>query len=117
LAGYTTLSREIIEDTDLSDLLANAYAKAVAIAWDNAALFGTGTAPQPLGIANNTAITDKTALGTNGVAFTYDHVIDAVGAVRGRNEVCNAALLAPRSMQSLGKLKETSTGAYLAPPA
>jgi HK97 family phage major capsid protein len=50
LAGYTAISRELIEDTDLSDLLANAYAKATAVAWDNVALLGTGTAPQPRGL-------------------------------------------------------------------
>jgi HK97 family phage major capsid protein len=116
LAGYTTISRELIEDTDLSDLLAQAYGKAVSIAWDNAALFGTGTSPQPLGLFNNTAVTDKSALGTNGVAFTYDHLIDAVGAVRGRNEACNAAIIAPRSAQSLGKLKDTQ-GRYIDRPS
>lgn len=116
LAGYTTICRELIEDTDISDVLTNAYAKVVAIAWDNAALLGSGTAPNPLGLANNAAILDKSALATNGVAFTYDHLISAVGGVRGRNEVCSAAIMAPRSQQSLGSLKDT-TGRYLDMPA
>lgn len=115
LAGYTTISRELAEDTDISALLENSYAKAVAIAWDQAALLGTGVAPNPTGITVNTAVTDKSALGTNGVAFTYDHLIDAVGGVRGRNEQVTGAIMAPRSYQSLGKLKDTQ-GRYLQKP-
>lgn len=106
LAGYTTLSREIIEDTDLSDLLAGAYAKAVAIAWDNAALFGTGTAPQPLGLKNNTNITDNAAIVTNGQTPTWDNLIDAVGSVRGRNENVTAIVYHPRNELALGKAKD-----------
>jgi HK97 family phage major capsid protein len=109
LAGYTTLSRELLEDTDLGNLLETSYARAVAIAWDNAALMGTGVAPIPLGLFNDTGITDKSALGANGVAFNYDHLIAAVGGVRGRNESVTAAVMAPRSYQSLGTLKDTTT--------
>lgn len=107
LAGYTTPSREIIEDTDLSDLLANAYAKVVAIAWDDAALLGTGTAPQPLGLKNNTAITDKSAIVTNGQTPTWDNMIDAVGGVLGRNESVSAIVYHPRNELALGKAKDT----------
>ena len=107
LAGYTTLSREIIEDTDLSDLLANAYAKAVAIAWDNAALFGTGTAPQPLGLKNNANITDNSAIVTNGQTPSWDNLIDAVGSVRGRNENVSAIVYHPRNELALGKAKDS----------
>jgi HK97 family phage major capsid protein len=116
LAGYTTISRELISDTNIESVLENAYAAAVAQAWDTAALLGNGTAPNPTGIFNQTGITDKSALGTNGVAFTYDHLIDAVGAVRGRNEVVTGAIMAPRSAQSLGKLKDTQ-GRYIDRPS
>jgi HK97 family phage major capsid protein len=115
LAGYTTLSREIVEDTSLDAELEMAYAKAVAIAWDNAALLGTGVAPVPLGLFNDTNITDKSALGANGVAFNYDHCIAAVGGVRGRNEQVTAMVMAPRSYQSLGMLKDSQLR-YLAKP-
>ena len=107
LAGYTTLSREIIEDTDLSDLLANAYAKSVAIAWDNAALFGTGSAPQPLGLKNNTAVTDKSAVIVNGQTPTWDNMIDMVGGVFGRNESVGAIIYHPRNELALGKVKDS----------
>lgn len=82
LAGSTTLLREIIEDTDLSGLLENAFAKAVALAWDQAALLGSGVAPEPVGVKNSAAVTDKAALGTNGVAFVWSHLIDTAASLR-----------------------------------
>lgn len=115
LAGSTTISREIIEDTDLSGLLENAYGQAVAQAWDKAALLGTGSAPEPLGLKANAAVTDKAALGTNGLAFVWSHLIDAAASVRSRNEAARAAIMAPRSQASLGKIVGTD-GHYVEKP-
>lgn len=115
LAGYTKLSREILQDTDLGDILVNAYAKAVAQAFDYAALKGTGVDPQPLGLSANTAITNKSAVATNGQTPTWDNVIDAVGSVRALNENPSAVIFHPRNELALGKVKDTA-GAYLDVP-
>lgn len=117
LAGYTPISREIAEDSDLTDLLTNAYAKAVATAWDFAALKGSGSSNQPLGvIMDSTNVTDRAALATNGQTPTWDNLIDAVAGVRGRSENVSAIIYHPRNAQALAKVKDT-TNAYLTPPA
>ena len=60
----------------------------------------------------------STSHGANGTAISnFDWWLDAVGAVRANNFEPNAHIQAPRTSTSLSKLKETSTLAYLAPPA
>lgn len=115
LAGYTKLSREILSDTDLGDILVNAYASAVAQAFDYAALKGSGTDPTPLGLSANTNITNKAAVVTNGATLTWEHVLDAVGSVRTLNEEPNAVIYHPRNELALGKAKDTA-GQYLDVP-
>jgi HK97 family phage major capsid protein len=80
-------------------------------------LRGTGSAPEPRGVLNQSGVT-LTAHGANGTAITnYDFWLDAVGTVRGNNFEPNAQIQAPRSATSLSKLKEATTNAYMAPPA
>ncbi len=78
-------------------------------------MLGTGTAPQPLGLKNNTAITDKSAIVTNGQTPTWDNMIDAVGGVLGRNESVSAIVYHPRNELALGKAKD-SQNRYLDVP-
>lgn len=100
LAGGTLLSREIIEDTNLSGLLEAAYAKALAMAFDKAALVGSGVAPEPLGLLNVTGM-DKSDPGHK---VTYADLIAAVAAIRGRNEHPNAMIADPATMATLGAI-------------
>jgi HK97 family phage major capsid protein len=113
------LSAELFEDADPSseDVIARAFAGQMAVELDRVALLGTGTPPEPRGVLNQTGVT-LTAHGANGTAITnYDWWLDAVGAVRVANFEPTSHIQAPRSSTSLSKLKETSTLAYLAPPA
>jgi hypothetical protein len=52
IQGSTILSRQLVYQSspDIEAFVANDIANAIAVAVDNAALNGTGTAPQPLGI-------------------------------------------------------------------
>jgi HK97 family phage major capsid protein len=113
------LSVELFEDADPSseDVIARSFAGQMAVELDRVALLGTGSAPEPRGVLNQSGIT-STAHGANGTAITnYDWWLDAIGAVRAAGFEPNAHIQAPRSSTSLSKLKEATTNAYLAPPS
>jgi HK97 family phage major capsid protein len=120
LSFYVKASRELVEDGTagggVETVLRNSFAEVVALELDRAALLGTGTAPQPRGVLNQTGVT-LTDHGANGTAISsYDWWIDAVATVRANNFEPTAQIQAPRTEQSLSKLKDT-TNAYLTPPA
>jgi hypothetical protein len=52
ISGSTVMSRQLVlqSSPDIEDFVANHIANAIAVAVDNAAINGSGTAPQPLGI-------------------------------------------------------------------
>jgi HK97 family phage major capsid protein len=119
LVRLITLSVELFEDADPSseDVIARSFAGQMAVELDRVALLGTGTAPEPRGVLNQSGVT-LTAHGANGTAITnYDWWLDAIGAVRAAGFEPNAHVQAPRSSTSLSKLKEATTNAYLTPPA
>jgi HK97 family phage major capsid protein len=118
LVRLITLSVELFEDADPSSegVIANAFAGQMAVELDRVALLGTGTAPEPRGVLNQSGVT-LTAHGANGANITnYDWLIDAKGAVLAAGFEPNAHVVAPRTVTSLGKLKEATTNAYLAAP-
>ncbi|MER6343689.1 phage major capsid protein [Streptomyces sp. NPDC001595] len=119
LARLVKLSRELFEDSSpaAGDIIAHSFAQQLALELDRVALRGTGTAPEPRGVLNQSGITTTTH-GANGAAITnYDFWLDSVGTVRNNNFEPNAQIQAPRSETSLSKLKEATTNAYLIPPA
>jgi HK97 family phage major capsid protein len=119
LVRLITLSVELFEDADPSseDVIARAFAGQMAVELDRVALLGTGTAPEPRGVLNQSGVT-LTSHGANGSNITnYDWWLDAIGAVRAAGFEPNAHIQAPRSSTSLSKLKEATTNAYLAAPA
>jgi HK97 family phage major capsid protein len=119
LTRLVKISIELVDDApaQTEGVIANSFAEQVAVELDRVALRGSGTAPEPRGVLNQSGIT-VTTHGANGALLTnYDFWLDAVGAVRNSNFEPNAHIQAPRSSTSLSKLKETSTLAYMAPPA
>jgi HK97 family phage major capsid protein len=119
LVRRVDLSVELFEDADPSseDVIARSFAGQMAVELDRVALLGTGTAPEPRGVLNQTGVT-LTDHGAAGTAITnYDWWLDAIGAVRAAGFEPNAHIQAPRSSTSLSKLKEATTNAYLTPPA
>jgi HK97 family phage major capsid protein len=123
LARTILLSVELFEDADPSSesVIANSFASQIALELDRAALRGTGTAPEPRGVLNQSGVTITTH-GANGsviaTATAYDWHLDAArGVVGGNNFTANAHIQAPRTSTSLAKLREATTSAYLAPPS
>lgn len=118
LDRLVTISRELFEDSnpDASGVIANSFGRQIAVALDYAALRGTGVAPVPLGVLNTPNVITITN-GANGSTITnYDFLLDAVNAVRANNFEPNAHIVAPRTVNSLRKLKD-SQNRYLQPPA
>jgi HK97 family phage major capsid protein len=117
LPVLTVVSRELVEDApNVGTELAKAFAKSFAIKIDKTALYGSGVAPEPLGVKNTSGITIQ-SMGTNGaVLSTYDPFVDAVGSLEDANEdATGGIILAPRSVRTLNKLKD-STGQPLRNP-
>jgi HK97 family phage major capsid protein len=97
LVRLITLSVELFEDADPSseDVIARAFAGQMAVELDRVALLGTGTAPEPRGVLNQSGVT-LTAHGANGTAITnYDWWLDAKGTVLAGNFEPNAHIQAP----------------------
>jgi HK97 family phage major capsid protein len=127
LSFYVKVSRELVEDATVGGgvdaIISDAFAKVISLELDRAALRGSGTAPEPRGVLNTSGIT-TTAHGTNGSVIGsppaagtmgWEFLVDSIGAVRNNNFQPNAQIMAPRSDQSLAKLRDT-TNQYIAPP-
>ena len=116
LASRVIISRELLEDADgIDEVIETAFSEQFSLTLDLAALYGTGVAPEPLGVKNNASVL-KTALAANGATPTYDALIDSVFRVRGGNFEPTAQIMSNRTGQTFAKAKD-STGAYLTPPA
>jgi HK97 family phage major capsid protein len=115
----TVLSRELIEDaTGVDDAVENAIARAIALEFDRVALYGTGSAPQPRGIANTSGVTLTAHGGANGGSISnYDLFVDGFQVLRGANFEPTGVIVAPRTETSLAKLKDTTNQPLAAPEA
>jgi HK97 family phage major capsid protein len=119
LTRLVQVSIELVDDapTQAEGVIADSFAAQIALELDRAALRGSGTAPEPRGILNQSGVTITTH-GANGAAIAnYDFWLDAKGVVLSNNFEATAHIQAPRSNVSLSKLKEATTLAYLQPPA
>ena len=109
-----------MEDSDPSvgATIGQAFAAQIASTLDAAALRADGLSNDPTGVLHQTGV-DVNELGAgNGQAITdFDFMLDSAGAVRDGNFEPNGHVVASRTRTSLGKLKEATTNAYLAPPA
>lgn len=115
LAAICRVSIELIEDAqNISGLVENAIAQALALELDRAALFGNGAA-EPLGLLNWTGV-QSISMGTNGAAITsYAPFSQAVQKVQEANGRPIALIWAPRTAGEVDRLTD-STGQPLQPP-
>lgn len=73
-----SLTKQLIRQSNSVDaemLVRNDLANDMALEIDRAALHGTGAANQPLGLASQAGV-NVVAIGANGGALTYDHLIE-----------------------------------------
>lgn len=115
LAVLVKVSRELLEDSlNLETALPDIMAAAMAVELDRVALLGTGTAPQPRGIANFAGLT---ASGFAGGALTYGALVRARTALRSANMEMGAIVLHPRDEGNLAALTDTTGQPLATPPA
>ncbi|MEU6388798.1 phage major capsid protein [Streptomyces sp. NPDC046939] len=125
MARLVVISRELFEDSNpaASGVIANSFAAQIALELDRAALRGSGSAPEPRGVLNQSGVT-LTSHGTNGSTIGsppsagvmgWEFLVQAAGAVENNNFTANAQIMAPRTNQSLSLLRDT-TNQYIAPP-
>lgn len=117
LSRIVVLSQELFADSDpsIAGVIEQAFAASFGQALDLAALRGSGSGAEPLGLKNQPGVT-TIAHGANGAAVDYDFLLDAAGTVRSYNFEPNAHIVASRSLTSLSKKKD-SQGNYLTRPA
>jgi HK97 family phage major capsid protein len=110
-------SEELFQDMipGAGTILERELTQAAALELDRAALRGTGTAPEPRGIRNQTGVTIQ-SLGANGATPTrHTELMRAITTLLGNNRELNAAIMAPRTSQFYGGLLDT-TNQPLNPP-
>lgn len=118
LEAMTKVSMELSEDSDpvgIGEVVATSIASAMALKVDAAALRGTGTAPEPRGIRNQSGV-NLIALGTNGGAATWSTLVNMQSVLGQSNAAGTGFVLHPRTMWALADSKDT-TNQFIAPPA
>jgi HK97 family phage major capsid protein len=112
LAFYFKISRELLADaTNLDGALNTAIAQAMAKALDRAGLLGSGTAPEPRGLANTAGVQTVTngAAGTPLGSLLYGPFFAGVSAIlQADGPMPTAAIVSPRTLAGLGNLRDTT---------
>jgi HK97 family phage major capsid protein len=112
LAFHFKVSRELLADaSNLDGALTTAIGQAMAKALDHAGLLGTGTAPEPRGLANTVGI-NAVGNGTNGAALgsvLHNNLFAAIAAILAADgPMPTAAIMAPRTMVGFANLRDTT---------
>lgn len=117
LAAICTISIELLEDAgNVNGLIENSIAQAIALELDRAALFGSGVAPEPLGLNGVTGV-QTISMGDNGAALTgYSPFTLAMQKLYEKNAIPGAFVYSPRTWAAMEGLVDT-TGQPLAAPA
>jgi HK97 family phage major capsid protein len=114
LGILTKIPIELFEDAvNLGAFVEDVFAETVAVEIDRAALLGIGSAEEPLGLKNTPNVLTATSVGSP----LYDDFTDAVRDIRLQNGEPTAAILSPRDIGTLEKLKGTANDHYLEPTA
>ncbi|WP_236038982.1 phage major capsid protein [Belnapia arida] len=118
-ALLTRISRELLEDgQNVDQVLRAVFARAAAVALDQAILYGTGAANQPRGIANTTGIQTVAAGGANGAAVTgWAKLLDATAALEAVNAGdISAIVMAPRTSRVTYAFADSTNQPLEVPP-
>jgi HK97 family phage major capsid protein len=114
------MSRELFEDLSGEGRAAieNSIAQAIALKLDLAGLEGSGTAPEPRGIANTTGV-NSVSMGTNGLKPTnWDQVVNAwFSCLKANSADPSAAVFHPRDLETYALLKDLQNQPLRKPPA
>ena len=109
LAVLTRLSYELFQDLTPAgaEIIERELIKSLAVELDRVALRGTGTAPEPRGVLNQTGVTTLTN-GAAGTAFGWAQVVNLVAAVQAAGFDPTAIIANPRAVKSAALLADTT---------
>lgn len=117
LAVLVRVSRELLDDSmNIDQALTMAFAGAMAVEVDRVSLIGTGTAPEPRGIFNQTNV-NSVSMGTNGAQLSnYSKILDCLYEIQLDNSADPTAMVMhPRTWRTIQGFAD-STGQPLQPP-
>ena len=118
---FFKVSRELVEDSlNIEAMLETALIRSFAVELDRAALYGSGTTSQPLGLRNMTSVNQVVMGGGTTAAqlLGFEKPIDTLAELWTDNVSASAMLMAPRTLATLSKLREgATTGQQLIPPS
>lgn len=116
LGVLVKVSRELLQDSlNIEQALTTTLTEALAGELDRAALLGTGTAPQPRGVANFAGLT--TSNDTVGDLGSYAPFIQARTALRTANSDVTAFIMSPRDEGHLAGMVDTTGQPKMMPEA
>ena len=108
------LSVELSEDSNNIDaIIEREMAAALALELDQVALLGSGAAPEPRGILNQSGVNVEAL---NATPTDYDFLIDAIGRVWANNHEPNARLYNATLATAIAKFKSTADAQPLRVP-
>ena len=110
LAVLVKVSRELLEDSiNVESALLNALAQSLALKLDLAALYGSGVAPEPLGVYNDANI-HTIDMGTDGAVLgTHAPILAAAELLSAANSAApTAAIMAPRTLFEIAGFADTT---------
>ena len=117
LSALVKVPYELLSDSvNIADILARALVQALAVELDRAALFGSGSSNEPLGLFTTPNI-NSVSMGTNGATpANYDELLDMLY----ENEIDNAAaptamIWHPRTARTYRKFKDSTGQPLIAP--
>lgn len=119
LAVLVKISRELLDDSaNIDQALTMAFAGAMAGELDRVAMFGSGTAPEPRGIFNQTSA-NSVSMGTNGAQITsYAKLLDSLYELQLDNsDAPSGMIMHPRTARTLNGLTDTTNQPLMIPPA
>lgn len=118
LACIVPVSIELLEDAqNVAGVLEAALSSAMALKLDQAALLGSGSAAEPLGVLSTAGVHAVTSIGT---PSDWSDFSGAIGDLLGSNYPADgleklAWVMHPTDWETIDNLVETGTGAPLAP--
>jgi len=111
------ISIELLQDSiNIAEILQQVLTQTLALELDRAALFGSGSSNEPLGLFNTPNV-NTVSFGTNGATPTsWDEFLDAIYEVESRNAAFPTAYIwHPRTAKTYRKLKNTLNVQLLMP--
>ena len=111
IAGYSDISKQLLlqNNQSIDQKIIQSFIKALAVAIEAAAINGSGSSNQPLGLLGTSGI-NSVAMGTNGAVPSLAKVLELVAAVENANAGMNGKFLINPKLVARLKQTEISSG-------